>query len=373
MEAYMKKLGLRIGLASVVLILAIYPLSGTPVNVQTQNIALGADTSESDRGWGGGASPWDMVDGFTYYTDTWAHGLAFTGGILGWDGEPCGRRQATLNFGTMKTFNRALVWHHGSEHIPNTYSLEYWNGSSWQATGGTSSVRWDLETPPAGVSGWGAIPTEHIFPDVTGSKIRFNLNNCDITHGWIYEFEVFGVPAGLDYRLPFVGLRCITNGPTCGGQGGHSGFDEEAIDFGLPMNTPVYASERGTVLFAGTDQGRLRPFGLFIKIEHPDGKLSYYAHLSNTSPVHRGNTVQKGQLIGFSGLSGNTRNRPHLHFQINLPNDGPFMIRTLPGITWYSGDPNNPCQRVDDPNRICHRTRPGGAIPDGEAVGPPLP
>lgn len=156
-----------------------------------QNLALGSDPSESDAGWGGGSNRGDLVDGRTYYSDTWAHGLAFTGGVYGYAG-PCGWRQATLNFGAMKTFDRVLVWHHGADHIPTTYHLEYWDGAAWQATGGTSSVRWDLEVPPAGVYGWGAIPTEHLFPPVTGSKVRFVLNNCNITHGWIYEFEVFG-------------------------------------------------------------------------------------------------------------------------------------------------------------------------------------
>jgi hypothetical protein len=160
-------------------------------SASAQNLALSSDPSESDAGWGGGSNPGDMVDGRSYYADTWAHGLAFTGGVFGFAG-PCGWRQATLNFGAMKTFERVLVWHHGADHIPTTYHLEYWNGAAWQPAGGTSSVRWDLEVPPAGVFGWGAIPTEHLFPPVTGSKVRFVLNNCNITHGWIYEFEVFG-------------------------------------------------------------------------------------------------------------------------------------------------------------------------------------
>ena len=177
-----------------IFMIALCTLIGSGARAEGENIALGADTSEFSPGWGGGSYPWEMVDGLTYYSDTWAHGLAFTGGFPGWI-EPCGWRQATLNFGEPKTFGRALVWHHGGEHIPTIYTLEYWDGAAWLPVGGTSSVRYDLEMPPAGVDGWGAVPTEHIFPAVTGSKIRFMVNNCDIQHGWIYEFEVFAPEA----------------------------------------------------------------------------------------------------------------------------------------------------------------------------------
>ena len=161
---------------------------GTPPPV---NVALGANPLQSDPGWGGGARPWDITDGIAFYRDTWAHGLAFTGGDDNWAGKPCGYRQATLDFGTARQFNRVLVWHYGDQHIPTTYGVDYWDGSTWLPAGGTSSVRRDLATSGGGLPGWGAVPTETIFPTVTGSKVRFWLNNCNIEHGWIYEFQVF--------------------------------------------------------------------------------------------------------------------------------------------------------------------------------------
>lgn len=142
----------------------------------------------SDPGWGGGSYPWDILDGATSYPDTWAHGLAFTGGTASWMGQPCGWRQATVDFGEMKTFDRVLAWHHGDEHIPTIFSVEYFNGKTWLPAGGTSSTRFDLRT----TSGAGSVPTENVFPPVTGSQVRFILNNCNITHGWIYELQVFG-------------------------------------------------------------------------------------------------------------------------------------------------------------------------------------
>jgi hypothetical protein len=175
---------------SILLVMLVGLSVGTAVQAQSENIALGADPTESDPGWGGGIYPWDMVDGLTYYPEWW-HGLAFTGGWGSWNNEPCGWRQATINWGSMQPFNRVMIWHHGVQHIPITFNLLYWNGSSWQNVGGSYSVRYDLEVPPSGVPGANAIPTEHIFPRVVGSKVRLEVNNCNIEHGWIYEFEVF--------------------------------------------------------------------------------------------------------------------------------------------------------------------------------------
>ncbi len=171
-------------------------LSSAEIYTDAVNIAYNPTQSgyphplESDTGWGGGSYPWEMLDGHTYYTDTWAHGLAFTGGYPGWI-EPCGWRQATIDFGSMKTFNKVRVYHHGDEHIPTNSRIEYWDGSAWHTVNASTTFREDLRVPPPGVSGWGAVPTEHVFAPVTGSKVRFGFDNCDIQHGWIYEFEVF--------------------------------------------------------------------------------------------------------------------------------------------------------------------------------------
>ncbi len=165
---------------------------------QPINIALGANPTESDHGWGGGTNAWDMVDGIKAYGNEWARGLAFTGGSLPYI-EPCGVRQATINFGSMKAFNRVMIWHHGIDHIPAIYNLQYWNGRAWiTIRGGTRTVRYDLTTPDS--QGAASTPTEDIFHIVVGSKVRFQFDNCGfsvvvppqrIVHGWIYEFEVF--------------------------------------------------------------------------------------------------------------------------------------------------------------------------------------
>lgn len=209
---------------------------------------------ESDTGWGGGSYPWEMLDGHTYYTDTWAHGLAFTGGVPGYI-EPCGWRQATVDFGVMKTFDKMRIYHHGDVHIPTIYRVEYWNGSAWQVINATSTLREDLRVPPPGVYGWGAVPTEHVFSPVTGSKARFVLNNCNIEHGWIYEFQVFAASAPSNGTVQGVAFDDIDgNGVRNGSEPGLEGAVVALVQGGATILTAT-SSASGDYQFTAVAPG----------------------------------------------------------------------------------------------------------------------
>jgi murein DD-endopeptidase MepM/ murein hydrolase activator NlpD len=84
----------------------------------------------------------------------------------------------------------------------------------------------------------------------------------------------------------------------------------EGLDFRVPSGTPVTAVNSGRVLLA-------RPLffeGNFVVIDHGQGLLSLYLHLSKFS-VKEGDEVQKGQEIGVSGGTGRATG-PHLHLAI---------------------------------------------------------
>jgi murein DD-endopeptidase MepM/ murein hydrolase activator NlpD len=54
-----------------------------------------------------------------------------------------------------------------------------------------------------------------------------------------------------------------------------------------------------------------------ILIQHRDGTVAFYGHLTQGSVVVReGDRVQTGQRIAASGNSGNTLGEPHLHFGV---------------------------------------------------------
>lgn len=149
--------------------------------------------SESDRGWGGGSDKWEIIDGKRTYPE-WQHGLAFTGGKIGYAGEKCGIRQATIDFGKPKAFHKVIVWHHGYEHIPKECRLQYWDGAEWRDI---KSERW-VELKYAPLNGYITTPDIHTFKPVVGSKVRYLFDNCGPNmsgeyneHGWLYEFEAF--------------------------------------------------------------------------------------------------------------------------------------------------------------------------------------
>lgn len=150
---------------------------------------------ESSTGWGGGADQWDILDGMRSY-DTWASGLAFTGGSAPYI-EPCGVRSAIVNFGTPRTFDSVVIWHHGEAHTPQSASMKYWDGSQWKPVKVRRLYTGDI--CEEGTNSGYACADVYLFKKVTGSKVSYSFDNCGKNilgtpneHGWIYEMEVYG-------------------------------------------------------------------------------------------------------------------------------------------------------------------------------------
>ena len=94
------------------------------------------------------------------------------------------------------------------------------------------------------------------------------------------------------------------------GYSGHNGDD-----YAAPIGTPVYAADEGTVTFEGWGQNHAwmgTPAGICVLINN-GGLYSGYAHL-NSTVVNKGQSVTKGQLIGYVGQTG-AATGPHLHFE----------------------------------------------------------
>ncbi len=85
----------------------------------------------------------------------------------------------------------------------------------------------------------------------------------------------------------------------------------DGIDISMPIGTPVKASQKGTVIYAGSE---LEDFGNLILVSHNNGWVSAYAH-SSSNLVRRGQKVVGGQTIAKSGRSGNA-GVPKLHFEL---------------------------------------------------------
>lgn len=98
---------------------------------------------------------------------------------------------------------------------------------------------------------------------------------------------------------------------------GHSG-----IDWGMGEGTSVYAAASGIVEYRITSPSS--GYGNRLVIKHTNGYRTLYAHLRQPNPfnVNLGDTVSTGDLIGWSGNTGNTTG-PHLHFGVYR---GPFTL-----------------------------------------------
>lgn len=108
----------------------------------------------------------------------------------------------------------------------------------------------------------------------------------------------------------------------------HGGIDLAGGN-GALHGAPVYATRGGTVITAVTsDSG----YGIYVLIDHGGGYSSLYAHMS-VRYVNVGDTVQKGQMIGKVGDTGNSRGA-HLHFEIR-----------------YFGEKQDPMKFVKNPNK----------------------
>lgn len=87
----------------------------------------------------------------------------------------------------------------------------------------------------------------------------------------------------------------------------HSG-----IDIAAPAGTPVLAADSGMVSYRGWNGG----YGRLVLIDHGNGIVTAYAHLYDYA-VSVGDRVEKGQVIGYVGSSGNSTG-PHLHFEVRV-------------------------------------------------------
>ena len=88
------------------------------------------------------------------------------------------------------------------------------------------------------------------------------------------------------------------------------------IDLAASVGTPILAATDGTVV-AVANEDLYCPHGAYgklIVINHNDGLTTLYGHLSKQL-VTDGETVKRGQLIGYSGATGDVTG-PHLHFTV---------------------------------------------------------
>ena len=86
-----------------------------------------------------------------------------------------------------------------------------------------------------------------------------------------------------------------------------------AVDIANNCGTPIYAAASGTV----QQTGYHRTAGSYIRIQHTNGIVTFYGHLSRII-ISGGQSVTQGSVIGYMGNTGYTIGPTgcHLHFEV---------------------------------------------------------
>jgi murein DD-endopeptidase MepM/ murein hydrolase activator NlpD len=112
----------------------------------------------------------------------------------------------------------------------------------------------------------------------------------------------------------------------------HNGEGEfhSGVDISAPVGTPVRATADGIVKSAAVENG----YGREVILDHGHGLETCYAHMSGFA-VMVGQTVARGQVIGYVGTTGRTTGA-NLHYEVrihNAPvNPHKYMLATIAGL-----------------------------------------
>jgi murein DD-endopeptidase MepM/ murein hydrolase activator NlpD len=152
-----------------------------------------------------------------------------------------------------------------------------------------------------------------------------------------------------NYALPFLKNKQYKVSQGQNTNGTHQGdFSRYAIDFKMNVGQTVCAIREGLVVKVkehNTKGGRGKkyfPYANLIIIYHDDGTFAQYVHLKHKgSLVKVGDTVKKGQPIGYSGNTGQSTG-PHLHFAVYKPTTKglvsiPYILDSIPTQKYTKG------------------------------------
>lgn len=117
--------------------------------------------------------------------------------------------------------------------------------------------------------------------------------------------------------------------PINGRRDNHTGTDIPA-----PSGTPIYAAQEGIVTTVNRNKNS-SSYGYYCIINHGGGYVTLYAHQCQVPIVNEGDTVSKGQVIGYVGTTGRSTGN-HLHFELRVNGVRNDVLKLYPGMTFTS-------------------------------------
>lgn len=182
------------------------------------------------------------------------------------------------------------------------------------------------------IKSWQSYNTYLNRRNTTYSYIVDLYNNGKLTEASLQQGDLTDIEGGAtgngQYSLPFRGTFQITAVYGVGGYHGDSLKHKHhtGVDIALNEGTPLYACTSGNV-YQGSG------YGIGIYTDADDGNTIIYGHCSSIVKTGR---VNKGDLIGYSGNTGNSTG-PHLHFEVRVNGSD---VNPLPYLGLFDGDGN---------------------------------
>lgn len=154
------------------------------------------------------------------------------------------------------------------------------------------------------------------YPGADGQEAFYDANGTALRRAFLVS--------PVDFRYITSGFSAARLHPILGIFRKHEG-----IDYAAATGSPVEAAGDGVVTVAGRAGG----YGNLIEIQHRNGIVTRYGHLSSIGMgIHPGTRVRQGEQIGRVGMTG-LATGPHLHyeFRVNGVARDPRSIKSEPG------------------------------------------
>lgn len=132
------------------------------------------------------------------------------------------------------------------------------------------------------------------------SSLRNKVNNLD-------DDAVEDVPIPILFGIAQKNLSPNFGDPRSGGR------VHEGLDIMAPLGAPIVSPTEAVVLRTGTGASS----GKYVYTANPGGETFAYMHLDEIADIDEGDELDKGELIGYVGNTGNASGgATHLHFEI---------------------------------------------------------
>lgn len=145
---------------------------------------------------------------------------------------------------------------------------------------------------------------------------------------WAAQIAAVGAGASGSWYWPVPGYYTITS--FFGGRYLNGVWESHTgTDIGVPQGVEIHAAQDGVVTLSRYNSS----YGNYCIIDHGNGYATLYAHQRQLPLVQVGDTVSKGQVIGYVGNTGNSYGA-HLHFELRVSGVRDNVLKLYPDLNF---------------------------------------